>query len=200
MRVRCDPADVMGPWPRREAPALAGGDVLERLKFRPFGTVAADEQATRFGADVKRSVGRADRNRKDLPIGQLHPLPSLSAVAAEEDSSALRADDHATAIRGDAADRDPVEHRLSLSRPVVTVDASQDVISGADEHTHGDHRTLGRPFGVVLRRQGWLWGARAVCDGRAVRRVVVVAVADRVSGQSCQGRRRAGLASARQDQ
>src|SRR3954467_1433120 len=100
MRIRCDPADVMGPWPGREAPARPGGDVLERLKLRPFATVAKDEQAARFRAYVEGSVRRADRNREDVPLGQLNVLPSPSAVTAEERVGALRADEHALAIGG----------------------------------------------------------------------------------------------------
>src|SRR5690348_16878036 len=120
MRVRRNPANVMGPWPGREAPALAGGDVLKRLKFGPFGTIPKDEQATRFRAGVERSVRTADRNRGDVPLGHLHALPLPSAVDAEERPSAPRADDHAVAGCCDTVDRDAFEHPLSLSRRVIT--------------------------------------------------------------------------------
>jgi hypothetical protein len=64
-----------------------------------------------------------------------------------------------------------------------------------------DFRCLApRPAPSVLPRQSRLWGARAVCDGRAARGLVEIAVADRVSGQRDQGRRGAGLASAGHDQ
>src|SRR2546423_374227 len=142
MRIRCDPADVMGPWPGREAPALAGGDVLEGPELRPSDTVAKDEQATRFRAGVERPVRRADRNGEDVPLGQLDVLPSRSAVAAEERAGALRADDHAVAIGGHAASRDALEHGLNLSRLDITVEASHDTIAGADESAHGGHPTL----------------------------------------------------------
>ena len=122
----------MGPWPGWEAPALAGGDVLQRLEFHPFRTLAKDEQATRFRARVERSVRRADRDREDVPLGQLDALPSPPAVAAQERAGPLGADDHAVAIGGHAADRDALEHGLSLGRPGIEVDAS-----------HNDHRTLG---------------------------------------------------------
>ena len=144
MRVRSNPANVMGPWPGREAPALAGGNVLKRLEFLPFATVAKGEQATRFRAGVQRSVRRADCDREDVPLGQLHALPSPSAVRAEERPSAPRADDHAIAIRGDTVDGDAFEHRLSPGRRVITVDPSQYVIAGADEGAHCDDSTLRR--------------------------------------------------------
>src|SRR6478672_10199688 len=123
MRVRCYPADVMGPWPGGEAPVLAGRNVLQRVKLGPFPTLAENEQATRLRPDVERSVRRADSNREDVPLGQLHALPSPSAVAAEDRPIALRASEHAVAIRRDAADRDALEHRLSFSRRVIKVEA-----------------------------------------------------------------------------
>src|SRR6202035_6001104 len=106
----------VGPWPRREAPALAGGDVLERLELRPLRPVAKDEQATRFRTCVERSVRRADRDREDVPLGQLDAFPAPAAIAAEKCPGAPRSDDHAVAIRGDGADRDSIEHRASLRR------------------------------------------------------------------------------------
>ena len=54
--------------------------------------VAKDEQATRFRAGVERSVRTPDCDRQDVPVGQLHALPSPSAVAAAERPRAPRAD------------------------------------------------------------------------------------------------------------
>src|SRR2546427_1765874 len=123
-------------------------DALERLFTDPVHL----DRTSLWGGDPEtyspeRSVRRADRNREDVGLGQLHTLPPPPAVAAEERPGALRADDHAIAVRSDAADRDPLEHRLSLGRPVITVEARHNIIPRADEYAHLRSRAA-QPYGA----------------------------------------------------
>ena len=133
VRIGRDPADVVRPGPRREAPALARGNVLEGLELLPARAVARDEQPARLGAGVQRAVRGADGHREDVLLRQVHALPRGAGVAAEPRAVPLRADQHASAVDRHRVGGDAVEHGGRPPRPAVAVEP-HDPLAGADEH------------------------------------------------------------------
>jgi hypothetical protein len=136
VRVGRDPAHVMGPRPRREAPARARGDVLQRLELGPRAAVAGDEQAARLRAGVQRAVGSGDGDREDVGRRQRDALPRRARVAAQPRAVPERARQHGVAARGDALQPLAREHGLGQPRAALAAQAQQ-AIAGAEVGGHG---------------------------------------------------------------
>ena len=136
VRVGGDPAHVVRPRPRREAPARARRDVLERLELGELAAVASDEEPARLGAGVQRAVGRADRDGEHVGLGEVEVLEGPAVVPAQVDAGAARADEHPGAVGGDALRPGPFEHGRGRPRVVVAPQRDHVAVAGAEEDGH----------------------------------------------------------------
>src|SRR5205823_5354973 len=136
MRVRRDPAHVVGPGSRREAPLLPRGDLLKRLELMPALPAPGDEKPAGLGARVERAVGRAERNRVDVRLRQLDPLPRAAAVRAQEHVAPARADEHARSRGDHALDAGVAQDARDIPGAVRPPEPDQLTVTGAEEADH----------------------------------------------------------------
>src|SRR3954454_24174985 len=138
MGIGRDPADVVGPGPRGEAPLILRGELLQGLELRPGSAVLRDEQPAWFSPGVKRAVRTADRNREHGGLGKVDRLPAPAAVRAQSSAVALGPDQNALAVRGYAGGRNTVQHRLGGPRLSIPFEPGYAVVARAEVGDHAD--------------------------------------------------------------
>src|SRR5205823_6335077 len=139
-RVGRDPANVRGPWARREAPRRSRRQFQKRLQLPPGRTaiVAAKERA-RFGPGIHSAVDRTYRKREDPRRRQLAVDPTAAAVSSPPDASLAEpgvGDVGIVWIDGEALSAAAAERERDIPRSVALVEARDSVTGRAIQTSH----------------------------------------------------------------
>src|SRR5215211_2344503 len=99
VRARRNPPHMRRPRSRREAPRRPRRQLQERFELLPaVAAVVAAKQAARFGPGIDSTVGSADGEREDAPLGQRAVEPAASSVARPPDTTLAQTRVHGVRI------------------------------------------------------------------------------------------------------